>query len=160
MELQCRKSAEFRFRPDIGSAEEVLLQSGRNAGESRQELIERLACTDKERLEAVRRQKAEQHYAQFDFRPALNPISRLVGRQPSVELLHKVSARDAAALVQWAASTRRIFGPKLELEIQPKVELDIEPELELEIKPKLVGLKPGSEGRVSSPFHSYFQSSF
>jgi hypothetical protein len=108
VELQCRKSAEFRFRPDIGSAEEVLLQSGRHAGESRQELIERLACTDKERLEAVRRQKAEQHYAQFDFRPALNPISRLVGRQPSVELLHKVGAGDA----YWISGR-----PRLELSI-------------------------------------------
>ncbi|GAQ83719.1 hypothetical protein KFL_001590070 [Klebsormidium nitens] len=89
LELQSRQSAECRFRPDIGSAEEVLAQAGRNAGESRQELIERLACTDKERLEAIRRLKAEQHYAQFEFRPALNPISRLVGRPPSVELLHK-----------------------------------------------------------------------
>ncbi len=88
----------------------VLTQQGRAAGSRTQPpkdtVVQRLAVAETARRDAARRQRTDAHYAQFQYQPTLNPLSRALGRPSSTtelaynwrgEMARAKAAEDAQA---------------------------------------------------------------
>ena len=82
---------EHSFQPDIGKASSLLPEE--LAYETSQERLERLAYRDKDYILSSRETIKEQYYSQFNFKPEINPISKVLGQAHSVEELHRDTAR-------------------------------------------------------------------
>ena len=82
---------EHSFQPDIGKAASLLPEE--LAHETSQERLERLAYRDKDHILSSRETIKEQYYSQFNFKPEINPISKVLGQAHSVEELHRDTAR-------------------------------------------------------------------
>ncbi|KAJ7514689.1 hypothetical protein O6H91_23G055500 [Diphasiastrum complanatum] len=82
--------ADFTFRPNIGNASLILEQSMWKSvfQESASERVERLAYRDKDRQLLIREKVSEEYYAQFNFQPEIDDISKLVGRSTSIKDLY------------------------------------------------------------------------
>ena len=76
-------------RPKISGVSQILVASQpERAHETDAERIERLAFKDKERLDAIRGSMEKSYYKQFDFKPRINKISRMIAKGRTPEELH------------------------------------------------------------------------
>jgi len=67
------------FRPALSPTSVLLAQAKRDA-ETDEQRVARLAKGDREAVAAARKARADKHYAQFSFRPNLNPTSRSLAK--------------------------------------------------------------------------------
>lgn len=86
------------FHPRSGNASEVLaLTRPEQSLETSRERVERLAVRDKERADKLKEAIRDEYYAQFRFKPEINPVSRHIGRAHTVDE-HVADARRREAL--------------------------------------------------------------
>lgn len=107
------------FSPDIGNADEVLaLTRPAQATESEAQRLERLYRGDARAVADARARVSEGYYAQFKYAPAIDPVSRAVGRARTVDEHYRnaegVAARArAGALAESEFRERHPFRPTL-----------------------------------------------
>ena len=118
MELAVSSSLanEHSFAPDIGNATSLL--KPQQLQESSDARLQRLAYRDKDQILEARQTMAESYYAQFNFKPEINAISKQLGQAHSIEELHRDEARKQrfAALKQAkedAIEEECTFKPKI-----------------------------------------------
>jgi hypothetical protein len=80
----------YTFKPEINLTSDILIKAdtGR-ANENHDERIERLYRTNYEKIQSRKEQLESFYYGQYDFKPKINEISRIVGKEPSIEDLAK-----------------------------------------------------------------------
>lgn len=98
------------FSPDIGNADEVLaLTRPALVAETDAQRVARLAREDAAAVAAARRAVSEGYYSQFTYTPAIDPISRAVGRSRTAEQRHR-NDEGAAARARAAEAVERQFA--------------------------------------------------
>jgi hypothetical protein len=79
-EVSTRDSA-CTFTPDIGNAEQVLVHTRpHRLTETDEQRVDRMAQTEMLRHKKLKSLISEEYYAQFDFQPKINHISKALGR--------------------------------------------------------------------------------
>lgn len=106
------EAVECTFRPDIGNAEHVLdkLRPER-LGETREELLKRLAADDRIQIEARRQEISEEHYSRFKFKPVINEQSRKRGVALTIDE-HVRNERNGAVKERAVAAAEAEFREK------------------------------------------------
>ncbi|XP_073388442.1 uncharacterized protein [Physcomitrium patens] len=80
---------DFTFQPMRGTADLVLSCSPLfKTNENLPEMCERLSNADNQRRLLTQQKITENYYSQFAFHPKIDEISRLLGRNPSIETLY------------------------------------------------------------------------
>jgi len=97
------------FSPDVGNADEVLAVARPAAVlETAADRVQRLAVEEVERRRASRQAAAAAAASQFDFKPAINAVSRQIGRAHTVEE-HVSNERAKRARMAAAAAAEADF---------------------------------------------------
>ncbi|GMG16203.1 unnamed protein product [Phytophthora fragariaefolia] len=145
---------QLTFKPDIGNAEGVLKQLRPDrCVETNQQKLYRLTYNDQREAELKKQRLREEQYAQYTFKPEINPVSKALGRSSTLdELSHPVrdiqqdlptserspsqerrSANDVSssrtALRQYFANKRFRSRVALEMEEASKAECTFQPTL-------------------------------
>lgn len=84
--------APCTFVPHIGNASEILANSRQRRSllsESTAERSTRLSQDDARRIRLQREAARDAYYAQFNYRPEINPISRSLGQASSIDVLSR-----------------------------------------------------------------------
>ncbi|GMF24925.1 unnamed protein product [Phytophthora lilii] len=91
-EMDYTRGERLTFKPDIGNAEGVLkhLRPDR-CTESSQQKLYRLTYNDQREAELKKQLLREEKFAQYSFKPEINPVSKALGRTSTLdELSHPV----------------------------------------------------------------------
>ncbi|ETO61552.1 hypothetical protein F444_20455 [Phytophthora nicotianae P1976] len=91
-EMEDTRGEKLTFKPDIGNADGVLkhLRPDR-CSESSQQKLYRLTYNDQREAELKKQRLREEQYAQYTFKPEINPVSKALGRSSTLdELSHPV----------------------------------------------------------------------
>ncbi|KUF98590.1 Beta-secretase 2 [Phytophthora nicotianae] len=91
-EMEDTRGEKLTFKPDIGNADGVLkhLRPDR-CSESSQQKLYRLTYNDQREAELKKQRLQEEQYAQYTFKPEINPVSKALGRSSTLdELSHPV----------------------------------------------------------------------
>jgi hypothetical protein len=148
------RGEKLTFKPDIGNAEGVLKQLRPDrCTESSQQKLYRLTYNDQREAELKKHRIREEQYAQYTFKPDINPISKALGRSSTLdELSHPVldiqsdppvskhsppqerraggeSSASRVALRQYFANKRFRSRVALEMEEASKAECTFQPTL-------------------------------
>lgn len=148
------RGERLTFKPDIGNAEGVLKQLRPDrCNESSQQKLYRLTYNDQREAELKKQRLREEQYAQYTFKPEINPVSKALGKPSTLdELSHPVrdiqqdlpaskrsppqdrrSAGDSSAsrvaLRQYFANKRFRSRVALEMEEASKAECTFQPTL-------------------------------
>lgn len=109
LEDVCGDGHDVSFTPDIGNADEILTQLRPDiAHENRQQKLYRLIYQDPKNLELKKQQMREQEYAKYSFKPAINPVSRVLGRPSTLDQL----SRPNAGFQEQSQRRQQIDGPR------------------------------------------------
>jgi hypothetical protein len=80
---------EYTFTPKINLTSDILMKADHNrANEDIKDKVDRLYKDNFEKLKNRKDQLEKCYYAQFDFKPKINEISRFVGKDHTVEDLY------------------------------------------------------------------------
>lgn len=91
------EAAQCTFKPKTRGADALLAYTRPElAAESERDRVERLARGDAERTEQLKQAISEEYYAQFQFKPKINGISKRLGRAHTVDEHHRDEQRRAA----------------------------------------------------------------
>jgi hypothetical protein len=97
LERKLSRSIEDRtytFTPQINITSDILVRADENRlKENNEDKINRLYKTNYEKIKSRKEQLETFYNAQYDFKPKINEISRLVGRDTNVEELSKTRAK-------------------------------------------------------------------
>ncbi|KAH7460800.1 uncharacterized protein KRP23_14506 [Phytophthora ramorum] len=91
-DMDFARGERLTFKPDIGNADGVLkqLRPDRRTESSHQKLY-RLTYNDQREAELKKQRLREEQYAQYTFKPEINPVSKALGRSSTLdELSHPV----------------------------------------------------------------------
>jgi len=81
---------EYTFNPRINLTSDILMKADHNrANEDLKDKVERLYKDDFEKLKNRREQLEKFYYAQYDFKPKINEISKFIGKDHTVEELYQ-----------------------------------------------------------------------
>ncbi|POM73968.1 Hypothetical protein PHPALM_9136 [Phytophthora palmivora] len=145
---------KWTFKPNIGNAEGVLQQLRPDrCTESNQQKLYRLTYNDQREAELKKQRLREEQYAQYTFKPEINPVSKALGKSSTLdELSHPVldiqhnpsiskrsppqerraaedSSASRVALRQYFANKRFRSRVALEMEEASKAECTFQPTL-------------------------------
>ncbi|OWZ05033.1 hypothetical protein PHMEG_00022951 [Phytophthora megakarya] len=148
------RGERLTFKPNIGNAEGVLQQlRPERCTESSQQKLYRLAYNDQREAELKKQRLREEEFAQYTFKPEINPVSKALGKSTSLdELSHPVldiehnpsvskrspqedrraaddSSTSRVALRQYFANKRFRSRVALEMEEASKAECTFQPTL-------------------------------
>lgn len=77
-----------KFKPTISATSHLLVESKlERIGETEQDRLQRMAFKNKQRNEALKECIREQYYAQYNFQPEINKISKIIGRPTDLDEL-------------------------------------------------------------------------
>lgn len=108
-----------RFKPTISATSHLLVESKlERIGETEQDKLQRLAFKNKQRNEALKECIREQYYAQYNFQPEINKISKIIGRPTELdELVSNERNRQLIQELEMKAeeehARKHIFQPQL-----------------------------------------------
>jgi len=92
LERKLSKSIEYNqytFQPKINLTSDILMKADHNrANEDIKEKVDRMYKDNFEKMKTRKEQLEKFYYAQFDFKPKINEISRFVGRDHTIEDLY------------------------------------------------------------------------
>ncbi|KAE9335083.1 hypothetical protein PF008_g13662 [Phytophthora fragariae] len=153
-DMDYARGERLTFTPDIGNAEGVLQQLRPDrCSESNQQKLYRLTYNDQRDAELKKQRLREEQYAQYTFKPEINPVSKALGRPSTLnELSHPVrdiqqdspaskrsppqdrrkagdSSASRVALRQYFANKRFRSRVALEMEEASKAECTFQPTL-------------------------------
>lgn len=76
----------YTFTPKINVTSDILMRAdAERANETSKEKYDRLSKKNFENIQKKKEQLESLHYAQFDFKPKINEISRLVARDSNLK---------------------------------------------------------------------------
>ncbi|KAJ4453710.1 hypothetical protein PAPYR_11747 [Paratrimastix pyriformis] len=110
------------FRPDVRTATQVLEKAGHpTLREDSEARVARLALEEKTAIDQRRQMLEKQYYAQYQFKPSLNKLSRQLGRAHSIEELvsnshNKKVKEEAARAADMTFRQQHPFTPQLDTE--------------------------------------------
>ena len=80
------KNENYTFTPKINQTSDILMRADVDrANESEKDKFERLSKKNYENMQKKKEQLENLHYAQFDFKPKINDISRYVGKESNLK---------------------------------------------------------------------------
>jgi hypothetical protein len=106
MDRKLSKSIEDRtytFSPQINITSDILVRADENRlKENQEDKINRLYKKNYDKIKSRKEQLEKFYNAQYDFKPKINEISRLVGRETNFEELSKIKPKPISAPVDEA----------------------------------------------------------
>lgn len=82
------RNSEYLFKPQINRQSELIVESNEDRlNEKATEKFARLGQKDFEKNRILKEQLNQIYYEQFTFKPAINPLSKMIARKRSLDTL-------------------------------------------------------------------------
>jgi len=119
LERKLSKSIEnnqYTFSPKINLTSDILIKADHmRSNEDIKDKVDRLYKEDFEKLKNRKEQLEKCYYAQYDFKPKINEISRFVGRDPTIDDLYMKKESSKVRKIKEEATIQEecSFKPKI-----------------------------------------------
>jgi hypothetical protein len=92
--------SRYTFKPEINLTSDILIRTDNNrARENQEDKIDRLYKKNYEKIQSRKEQLETFYYGQYDFKPKINEVSRIVGREHRVEDLAKRNQKSKTRVI-------------------------------------------------------------
>jgi hypothetical protein len=108
------ESNQYTFKPKINLTSDLLMKTDLSrAGEEIKDKVERLYKDNYEKLKNRREQLESLYYAQYDFKPKINEISRYVGKDHTIDDLYQKKESEKTKRNKDYDDEQYTFKPKI-----------------------------------------------